>query len=78
MVNAVRSDEIGSGGDGMFDEDAVRPLRKAAVGDDLSGMSIEDLEERIAALRAEIERVEGVLSSKRAGRAAAEAVFGGQ
>ena len=61
----------------MFDEDAVRPLRSIAVGDDLSGMSIEELEERIGALRAEIERVEGVLGSKRAGRAAAEAVFGG-
>ncbi len=60
----------------MMDDDAIRPVRGIAVGESLSGLSMEDLEDRIAALRSEVERTERELASKRAGRAAAEAVFG--
>jgi uncharacterized small protein (DUF1192 family) len=60
----------------MMYEEPVRPMRAMVVGDNLSGLSMEDLEDRIAALRAEIDRTERELASKRAGRAAAEAVFG--
>jgi uncharacterized small protein (DUF1192 family) len=60
----------------LMDEDPTRRPRGAVVGESLAGLSMEDLEDRIAALRAEIERTERELASKRAGRAAADAVFG--
>ncbi len=62
----------------MFDDDGRSPPAPAvSLGDNLAPLSIEDLEARVDALRAEIARVEAELTSKRAGRAAAEAVFGG-
>ncbi len=62
----------------MFDEDSRSPAAQAvSLGDNLAPLSIEDLEARVEALRAEIARVETELTAKRAGRAAAEAVFGG-
>ncbi len=60
----------------MVDGDPVREIPKTTVGDNLSGMAISDLEDRVEALKAEIARTEAVISSKRAGRAAADAVFG--
>lgn len=61
----------------MFDEDAKPAKPGPAVGDDLADLSIEELEERVELFKAEIKRVESALESKRSGRAAADAVFGG-
>lgn len=60
----------------MLEDDPVRAVPRAILGENLNGMSIGDLEERVEALKAEIARTEAVISSKRAGRAAADAVFG--
>jgi uncharacterized small protein (DUF1192 family) len=55
------------------------PLRKPAaaheIGSDLSKLSVEELHERIAALKAEIERLEAVLRSKQASKSAANTFF---
>ncbi|HEV2530253.1 DUF1192 domain-containing protein [Phenylobacterium sp.] len=47
-----------------------------AVREDLDLFGVVELEERIQTLRAEIGRVEAQLERKRAGRAAADALFG--
>jgi uncharacterized small protein (DUF1192 family) len=55
----------------------VRGQRLAeAVREDLELFGVVELEERIEALREEIVRVETQLERKRAGRAAADALFG--
>lgn len=46
-----------------------------AAGDDLSLLSIDEIEARIALFRAEIERLQGELERKRRSRDAADAVF---
>lgn len=65
----------------MADEDAdVRRPRGWAVAElpkeDLELFALVDLEERIEALEAEIARVRRQIDRKRAGRAAADALFG--
>ncbi len=50
----------------------ILSLTKAEIED----LSASELEARIAALEAEIERVKGVLASKKDSKSAAEAVFG--
>lgn len=60
----------------MFDEN--EPIRRKAahvVGQDLSAMSIAELDETIAALRAEIERLAEARQRKTASQAAAAALF---
>lgn len=61
----------------MFDEDA--PLKKRSnviiPGEDLSEFSIADLQERRAAIEAEIIRIDEMIASKQSGRAAAESIF---
>ncbi|MFC3068188.1 DUF1192 domain-containing protein [Phenylobacterium soli] len=47
-----------------------------AVREDLELYGVVELEERLETLRAEIARVEAQLERKRAGRAAADALFG--
>jgi uncharacterized small protein (DUF1192 family) len=47
-----------------------------AVREDLELYGVVELEERLQTLRAEIGRVEAQLERKRAGRAAADALFG--
>ncbi|WP_421788935.1 DUF1192 domain-containing protein [Hyphobacterium sp.] len=61
----------------MFEDDSPsKPNSDAIVpGEDLSDFSIEALEERKAAIEAEISRIDAVIASKQSGRAAAEAVF---
>jgi uncharacterized small protein (DUF1192 family) len=59
----------------VFDDD---PRRKAApheIGQDLSALSIEELTERIALLRGEIERLESAKARKSASMNAADAFF---
>jgi uncharacterized small protein (DUF1192 family) len=57
----------------MFDDDQS-PLRRPPMTLDL--MSIEDLEAKIVALKAEIEACERMIAAKKSQRAAADAVFG--
>ena len=47
-----------------------------ALKEDLELYAVAELEERIGLLRAEIARVEAQIERKRAGRAAADALFG--
>ena len=58
------------------EEDA--PIRKVAheIGQDLYTLSIEDFDERIALLKAEIARLEEARGKKAAQRAAADSIFG--
>ena len=49
--------------------------KQIIVGTDLSNLSVSDLEERVAALHAEIERVEAEMNTKKARAAAADAIF---
>jgi uncharacterized small protein (DUF1192 family) len=59
-----------------IDEDD-RPPKKVAheIGQDLALLSVEELNDRIALLKAEIGRLEGVLAGKRASRDAAGKFF---
>jgi uncharacterized small protein (DUF1192 family) len=61
----------------MSDDDS--PVRKIAheIGQDLYTLSIEDFDERIAVLKAEIARLEEARQKKSAQRAAADSIFGG-
>jgi len=49
-----------------------------AVSEDLELFGIGELEERIAILQSEITRAQAQIEKKRAGRAAADALFGGR
>lgn len=59
----------------FLDDDRPLPKPKIAVGDDLSLLSLEELEERIAAFKAEIKRNEEDLEKKRQSLSAASSVF---
>jgi uncharacterized small protein (DUF1192 family) len=61
----------------MSMSDDERPKRRPApsAGDDLSLLSVEEIEARIALFRAEIERLEAELDRKRRSLKAADAVF---
>jgi uncharacterized small protein (DUF1192 family) len=60
----------------MFDEDdRPRPKRKHEIGQDLSLLSVEELQERIALMREEIERLEGDIARKQASKSAAQSFF---
>ncbi len=59
----------------IFDEDERPKPTAHTVGEDLTTLSEDELAERIAILRGEIERIEAMLNSKRAGRDAASAFF---
>jgi uncharacterized small protein (DUF1192 family) len=51
------------------------PKAAITVGEDLTTLSVAELEARIAALGAEIERVKGELGAKKAHEAAAASIF---
>jgi uncharacterized small protein (DUF1192 family) len=59
----------------LFDEELPKRKTELVIGEDLSRLSIEELQERIATLKAEIARVEEALGLKRASQGAAEAIF---
>lgn len=61
----------------MAIEDDDRPRKKISheIGQDLSLLSVEELTERVALLKTEIERLEQVATKKRASRDAANSVF---
>ena len=58
-------------------EDEDRPQKKISheIGQDLSLLSVEELAERIALLKAEIERLEAASAKKRASKDAANSFF---
>ena len=58
-------------------DDDERPKKKIAheISQDLALLSVDEITERIALLRAEIERLEEALRSKRASRSAADQFF---
>lgn len=60
----------------IFDEE---PRRKSArsheIGQDLALLSVAELEERVAALKAEIQRLEAEIGAKGSSRNAAESLF---
>ncbi len=58
-----------------WDDLAPKPKKAVTLGEDLKSLSVAELVARIAALREEIERVEGELEAKKAHEAAAAAVF---
>jgi uncharacterized small protein (DUF1192 family) len=61
-----------------FIADDEKPTRKIGheIGQDLYALSIEDFDERIALLKAEIARLEEARKQKSAQRAAADSIFG--
>ena len=60
----------------MFDDDDARPAKpEYRIGQDLALMSIGDLTATIAALKAEITRLEADISAKQGTRATAESLF---
>ena len=58
-------------------EDDDRPRKKVSheIGQDLSLLSVEELNERIALLSSEVERIKEAVAKKRASRNAANNVF---
>lgn len=59
-----------------WDEPKAKSSKALVVGEDLSNLSIAELDARVAALKAEIERIEAVASAKRRHSAAASELFG--
>jgi len=59
----------------VSEDDGPRRKTMHEIGQDLSLLSVDDLDERIMMLRAEIARIETALAKKRASRASADAFF---
>ena len=58
-----------------MEADEAKPVKKFAIGDDLTSASIEELEKRITALNDEIERIRTAIDSKQRSRGDAESIF---
>jgi len=58
-----------------WDEIRPKPAKGIALGEDLTSLSVAELEARIAALQKEIARVEAERAAKKAHEAAASALF---
>lgn len=59
----------------IFDDEPAKKPRVHEIGQDLSLLSVGELTERIAQLKAEIVRLEAELTAKGATKVAAEALF---
>ncbi len=59
----------------IFDEDIPKKKTVHEVGEDLATLSLEELAERIAILKAEIARLEAAANAKRASASAAQTFF---
>jgi len=59
----------------IFDEEAPRKPAAWTVGEDLSSLSIDELTERVEALKTEIDRIEETIAAKRASMGAADSFF---
>jgi uncharacterized small protein (DUF1192 family) len=68
---------IDDGGQQMAIQDDDRPRKKVSheIGQDLSLLSVEELNERIALLTSEIERLREAMTKKRASKDAANSFF---
>ncbi|WP_332692697.1 DUF1192 domain-containing protein [Bosea sp. (in: a-proteobacteria)] len=60
---------------GFLDDDRPAPKRAHEIGQDLSQLSVAELDERIALLEAEIARLGEARAKKNASRSAADAFF---
>ena len=60
-----------------MDEQELRPLRKKVheIGEDLALLSVEELKERVEALKAEIARLEAAIGAKQASKNTADTFF---
>jgi len=58
-----------------WDEARARTKLSSGIGEDLSAVSIADLQDRAAALKAEIVRIEAAISAKRRQQDAAASIF---
>ena len=58
-----------------WDDLKPKPPKGVTLGEDLTTLSVGELEARIAALHREIERVQGELAAKKAHEEAAAAIF---
>jgi uncharacterized small protein (DUF1192 family) len=59
-----------------MEEEPLRPKKKAhELGEDLTLLSVNELKERIDALKAEIERLDAAIRAKEATRTAADSIF---
>lgn len=59
----------------LFDEEPIKKARPHEIGQDLSLLSVAELQDRIGQLKAEIGRLEAELGAKGTTRLAAEALF---
>ena len=59
----------------LFDETPVERPKAHVIGEDLSTLSLEELEHRVALLEAEIDRLKAAHAAKSASRVAAAAFF---
>ncbi|MBD0414259.1 DUF1192 domain-containing protein [Oryzicola mucosus] len=59
----------------VFDEEPRRTNRQHEIGQDLSLLSVADLQERIAILKAEAGRLEAEIASKTSSKSVAESLF---
>jgi uncharacterized small protein (DUF1192 family) len=59
----------------LFDDEPVRMPVVHQIGQDLSALSLHELDERVAALKEEIERLEAAKARKSASMSAASAFF---
>jgi uncharacterized small protein (DUF1192 family) len=60
---------------GFAEDDRPRKALAHEIGQDLSPLSLEEIDRRIAMLKAEIERLSAARAGKQASKAAADAVF---
>jgi len=58
-----------------WDEARTRTTSSVGIGEDLSAVSIAELETRVAALKAEIVRIEAAIAAKRRQQDAAASIF---
>ena len=61
-----------------WDEPKIKSSQGFSVGEDLSKLSVRELDERIDLLKAEIARIEQTMDTKKRTTAAAAALFGDQ
>jgi uncharacterized small protein (DUF1192 family) len=59
----------------LFDDEPLKKPKIHEIGQDLALLSVGELNERIALMRAEIERLEAELKAKGSTKTAAEALF---
>ena len=74
----MKPEETEDGFHMFHDEDGAASNKAKTVitpGEDLSGLSLEDLAERRSLLEEEIRRIDAMTEKKQAGRSAADAVF---